>query len=39
LEEYKKSMFGNSQSHFEDTVNEDMGNGGGTKFNAKTLLN
>ena len=33
-------MFGNSQSHFEDSVNEDVGNGGGgTKFNAKTLLN
>ena len=32
-------MFGNSQSHFEDTVNEEIGNGGGTKFNAKTLLN
>ena len=38
LDEYKKSMFGNSRSQFEDSINEDAGNGH-SKFNAKTLLN
>lgn len=38
LEEYKKSMFGSSQAKFEDSINEDAGNGH-SKFNAKTLLN
>jgi hypothetical protein len=37
LEEYKKSMFGNSHSKFEDSINEE-GNNGHSKFNAKTLL-
>ena len=37
LEEYKKSMFG-SQTNFEDSINEDAGEGGPSKFNAKTLL-
>ena len=31
-------MFGNTNSHFEDSINEDAGNGT-SKFNAKTLLN
>lgn len=35
LEEYKKSIFGNSTSKFEDTVDEQPSQG---KFNAKTLL-
>lgn len=35
LEEYKKSMFGNSTSKFEDSVDEQPVQG---KFNAKTLL-
>ena len=37
LEEYKKSMFGNTQSGFEDSVAEDEGRPK-SKFNAKTLL-
>lgn len=32
-------MFGNTTNHFEDSINEDQGNGGPSKFNAKTLLN
>lgn len=35
LEEYKKSIFGNSTSKFEDNVEEQPSHG---KFNAKTLL-
>lgn len=31
-------MFGSSQAKFEDSINEDAGNGH-SKFNAKTLLN
>ena len=37
LEEYKKSMFGSTTSNFEDSINEEPGQGP-SKFNAKTLL-